>query len=159
MDLTHVLAHGRTWALYTAQKLVEGPLEVHLSTEGLDKAAKHFLTEIPKRWVDCPLENWFSKSYADHIVYDLHSLPDVQPVLLYVIVVEDVHGAYVALYDTTGKLYIEYCLVIWNKKTCGHRNEGYAPGRCPEKIDIHQLHSVRVYGFPRINNANSTETV
>lgn len=70
---------------------------------------------------------WFATSYTIPIP------------LLYMRVFEDdvlYNNAYVGLYTANGTRWGDRCLIVWNKFEPVSVNSGYAPGRCPEQIEI-----------------------
>jgi hypothetical protein len=111
-------------------------VKLHLDISGVDPATEWFLCRhIPQYYTDSSkLQDWNGRKESHVIVYT-NETPGIDNI--YIKLFEDKHGSvYVGLYDEQGKRLCDICLVIWNKEHPHVANQGFAPGRCPDEINV-----------------------
>lgn len=128
-----VLRQARSWALQHLSGDYKAKFYycLHLNTEGLDPLMIDFLAEVPQHWGDRQIDKWFSDKKQNYIVYE--NCIDGERKNLYIKVVDiaNDYNIYIGLYEETGGLFDDQCLIMWNKDY-NFNNVGYAPGRCPD---------------------------
>lgn len=131
---------ARNWALSSFNYL-KNPC-VHINVSGWSNDNIFILNEVPQRYCLVDLPRWFSRvetvNEIQYVIYDkdLYDYVNdcyIEPQNLYIHRFENGDQIYYSLYDEQGKRVSEQCLILFDKSEA--QNVGYAPGRCPDKIE------------------------
>ena len=136
-----VLGYAREWALAYVRSITR-KIEMFLDVSGIDPTIHFFLRSVPQHYGDdTRLQPWDCIVKEKWCVYHREAMDGSlilddpnNPMQLYTHVFEDKLSAYVGVYDTDGTIVGSNCLVIWDKMNCETKNQGYAPGRCPNNL-------------------------
>lgn len=136
-----VLYMSRAWALATAGRLHnanECGVRVHLRVGDNAPLARYILSDVPQSYGLHPIDSeWMvTSSVNGDIVYCLGP-KEKQNVHIRIFEDRGLNNTYAGLYDDDGRRWTDTCLIFWNTdQNPGPTNIGYAPGRCPDKVDL-----------------------
>lgn len=133
----------RSWALFVLNH--SDNFMVYLNINNIDrKSDLRFLQKSTKYSPSFGYirNGWSSKQEGNYIVFYKNNNNNKELKSIYIHLFEDKENnndrLYAGLYDEYGKRYLDFCLVIWNRKYPDITNTGYAIGRCPDYLCIKQ---------------------
>ena len=138
------LCQARSWAMSVLNSFVD--VRIVLDASDVDKTGRWFLVQdIPQRHGGVQLSNWdaMQQKEEEHLLefsnrkrMNLNFNCTTVHIRAFVQTFTESSSMYVGLYDETGARFIDACLVVWNRTHPEVTNQGYAPGRCPDRIDL-----------------------
>lgn len=139
------LSQARTWAMGVLN--MQPNVRVLLDVSGVDSAGRWFLErDLPRSSGSVGLARWNAARNGSVIEFSNRESSEVECTTVHLrafveTLASSTSSLYFGLYDTSGERYIPACLVLWDRKHPEVTNQGFAPGRCPDWVELRNARS------------------
>lgn len=140
MELTYFeLSQARTWAMCALNATPN--MSVLLDVSEVDGASRWFLErDLPRSSGGVELARWSAVHNDSLIEFSNRESSEIECTTVHLRAFVETFAMssslYFGLYDGSGARFVDACLVVWDREHPEVSNQGRAPGRCPERIEV-----------------------